>query len=170
MLHTPVQQSVGLKQMSPSDEQHRPPEQPADAQVPPWQLSEQQVDAVPPSPLPPPAHELPSVVHIVPPPMVGMAAHFDAVQMVVQQSVPAEQSAPIGLHAVFAHAPLKHEPEQHSGPLVHAVPAVEHWPPVTAHWPATVSHAPEQQPEPLTHAWPAVPHEKPPSSGAGDEW
>jgi hypothetical protein len=92
-------------------------------------LSEQQVP-VPPSPL---AHELPSVTHMAPPPVVGMAAHFDAVQMVVQQSVPAEQSAPIGLHAVLAHAPLKHEPEQHSGPLVHAVPAVEQAPPVTAH-------------------------------------
>jgi hypothetical protein len=128
IVQTPVQQSVGLKQMSPTDEQHRPPEQPADAQVPPWQLPEQHA-AAPPSPAEP--HLLPSVWHM--PVEPGMAAQLPLVQMVVQQSVPAEHEAPITLHASAPHLPPAQTFEQQSGPTMHDAPATEHAPPVTAH-------------------------------------
>jgi hypothetical protein len=131
-----VQQSVALKQRSPTDAQVAPDE----PHTPPAQLSEQQ------SPLA--AHLLPSVVQL---PAPGMAAHLPPVQVWVQQSVPTEQLSPMGLQTAPEQLPFWHTPEQHSVAMVHAVVAVLHAPPNSAQVWLLVSQAPVQQPAPLTH-------------------
>jgi hypothetical protein len=128
-----VQQSAGLKQMSPSDAQVAP----EDAQRPPWQLSEQQ--------MPPAVHVLPKVVQ---PPDV-MAAHEPFAQLLEQQSEAVAQFRPSGVQRVVPHFPLAHTFVQHSVGCVQADPLPLQAGLATPQIFDTGSQTPAQHPAPL---------------------
>jgi hypothetical protein len=97
-VHSPVQQSAGLKQRSPSDAQVAPEE----AQRAPWQLPEQQS--------PPAAHALPRVAQ----PLEVSAAHVPPTQLLVQQSDGEAHFWPFAMQTVAPHVPPEHTFVQHS--------------------------------------------------------
>jgi hypothetical protein len=136
IVQMPVQQSVGAKQMSPSELQAAPD----DAHTPAAQLPEQQSVPV--------AQWLPRLVQLADEPW--MAAHVEPAQLSVQQSPLPPHAPPIGLHSVAPHCPLLQTPSQQSVGLVHAAPATAQAPPMSAHCMVVVSQAPVQQPAPLT--------------------
>jgi hypothetical protein len=127
-LHTPVQQSVETKQISPVALQPAP----TSAHLPPWQFIEQQsLDW---------AQVSPSVVQ----PPVTSAAHLPPLQFWLQQSAAAEQPPPSGVHTEPAQVPAVQARLQQSVALVHAPPFGAHTLMLKTHWPLGASHRSEQ--------------------------